>query len=236
MTTTTTTNRNTITTSASNNSTADIAPVVSAQLPLPTVPVVVPCIFFLLGIGVLVPWNTFISLNNYYENRFCSEETTSTTTTLTTIASSRQVTVVSNGSTDKSTNMNIESTFSTVYNVSSILTIILLISVRLVRDQWRILLLWCDYCRRYYCCGWMVVAELPPRPYYSYNAIIHTDSNNDTTTGTDIHGIHGNNNGDPSHMANGVLQTSDEYENNIDDCIHQKHTQIDMDASFGEME
>ena len=146
MTTTTTANRNTITTSASN------IPVVSAQLPVPTVPVVVPCIFFLLGIGVLVPWNTFISLKNYYENRFCSEETTSTTTTLTTIASSRQVTVVSNGSTDNSTNMNIESMFSTVYNVSSILTIILLISVRLLRDQWRILLLWCDYCRHYYGC------------------------------------------------------------------------------------
>ena len=74
----------------------------------------IPYIFLLLGIGVLVPWNVFISLKSYYEARFCSTANLTET----------------NGT-------NIESRFATAYNLSSIITMILLIAVRLFRDHKR---------------------------------------------------------------------------------------------------
>jgi hypothetical protein len=163
---------------------------------LPGIPVfVVPCIFFLLGIGVLVPWNTFISLKSYYENRFCSAETSTTHTSMS-VANSN-----STGTAGR--NNNIESIFATVYNVSSVLTMILLISVRVFPVPWS--LCWQD-CGRRCCWWWWVTRQSPPTPYY-YNTITHTDN----TTNPVLHDSSSN---ASRMMVLGAVEISDENDDN----------------------
>ena len=62
-------------------------------------------VFLLLGVGVLVPWNAFISSKGYFESRLCGNVT------------------------------GFESWFAMVYNLSSVLCLGLLITVQAVRDQ-----------------------------------------------------------------------------------------------------
>lgn len=66
-------------------------------------------IFLLLGIGALVPWNAFISAKPYFESRLCNQET------------SKGI-------------PNFESIFSMVYNVSSVITMILVIGIQMLRE------------------------------------------------------------------------------------------------------
>lgn len=162
---------------------------------------VVPFIFFLLGIGVLVPWNTFISLKSYYENRFCSEMTTTSTTT-----------DVSNGTgsyheNNDNKNSNMESIFSTVYNLSSILTMILLISSRLLREyQWK------SHCR----CFWFGTPS-----QYEYNTIVPTD-NISNSTSLDNDEVDDNSHRHSSTTV-GAVEISDESEYNTDRNDHNHH-------------
>ena len=67
-------------------------------------------IFFLLGIGVLVPWNAFISAKAYFESRLCDDH-------------------------GQSINKNVESTFAIVYNCSSVLFLACLILGQWFFDQ-----------------------------------------------------------------------------------------------------
>ena len=62
-------------------------------------------IFLLLGIGVLVPWNAFISAKAYFQARFCDP----------------------NDSSEKQNDDTMESTFAMVYNFSSVISLGLLI-------------------------------------------------------------------------------------------------------------
>lgn len=73
---------------------------------------VVRGIFLLLGVGVLVPWNAFISAKSYFDSRICSDE----------------------GSASGSS-INIESTFSMVYNLASVISLALIIAIQALRDQ-----------------------------------------------------------------------------------------------------
>jgi hypothetical protein len=81
-------------------------------------PFLVQSIFLLLGVGALVPWNAFISAKPYFESRLCTDGTIDHT-------SARQ----------NSNHHNIESTFSMVYNVSSVLTMLLVIAIQMLRDR-----------------------------------------------------------------------------------------------------
>jgi len=71
-------------------------------------------IFFLLGVGILVPWNAFISAKAYFESRLCNDE---------------------NGDHQYQASDNIESTFAVVYNISSVCSLGLLIFVQWFNDQ-----------------------------------------------------------------------------------------------------
>jgi hypothetical protein len=84
----------------------------------------IPYIFFLLGIGVLVPWNAFISSKVYYESRFCTDDPND-------VVPQQQP-----NSHNNNNHNNIESIFATVYNVSSVITMVVLIGVQLLRDRW----------------------------------------------------------------------------------------------------
>lgn len=64
-------------------------------------------IFLLLGIGVLAPWNAFISAKDYFDKRICNE-----------------------------TN-HLESKFSLVYNLASVTSLGLLIAIQTLRDRRR---------------------------------------------------------------------------------------------------
>ena len=64
-------------------------------------------IFLLLGVGVLVPWNAFISAKEYFETRFCGVDD------------------------------HFESSFSILYNVASVLTLGLLLLLPKIKDHWR---------------------------------------------------------------------------------------------------
>jgi Nucleoside transporter len=65
-------------------------------------------IFFLLGVGILMPWNAFISAKQYFESRQCG-----------------RVVV------DKS----IESTFAVVYNLAAVLCLGFIIAVQWIQDR-----------------------------------------------------------------------------------------------------
>jgi hypothetical protein len=67
------------------------------------------CIFLLLGIGILVPWNAFISAKGYFQSRLCASPYE---------------------------RINIESTFAMVYNLASVISLALIIGVQALRDQW----------------------------------------------------------------------------------------------------
>jgi hypothetical protein len=83
----------------------------------------VQSIFLLLGIGALVPWNAFISAKPYFESRLCTSDRTNYT----------------EASHDERMNhYNIESTFSMVYNVSSVVTMLLVIGIQMWRDRKRV--------------------------------------------------------------------------------------------------
>ena len=66
-------------------------------------------IFFLLGVGILVPWNAYISAKAYFESRLC----------------------------DEYYQKHLESTFAIGYNSSSVLTLGLLIAVQWLSDRRR---------------------------------------------------------------------------------------------------
>jgi len=70
---------------------------------------VVQSIFFLLGIGILAPWNAFISAKDYFETRLCD-----------------------GGSSNQS---NFENKFGLVYNLAGITSLLLLISVQAFREE-----------------------------------------------------------------------------------------------------
>jgi hypothetical protein len=88
--------------------------------------------FLLLGIGVLVPWNTFISAKPYFESRLCSYSISPKNDTIQQQQQQPLRYVYAGGGLP-----NIESTFSTVYNVSSVLTMVLIIGVQMLRDSIR---------------------------------------------------------------------------------------------------
>jgi len=69
---------------------------------------VLQAVFGLLGVGVLVPWNAFISAKGYFVSRLC---------TLPSIAS------------------NVESVFAVAYNLSAVLSMGLVIAAQWIRDQ-----------------------------------------------------------------------------------------------------
>lgn len=68
-------------------------------------------IFLLLGVGVLVPWNAFISAKAYFQSRLCES--------------------TANAVADP----HIESTFAMVYNLSSVLSLAIIIGTQWFRDQ-----------------------------------------------------------------------------------------------------
>lgn len=77
-------------------------------------PLILQGIFMLLGIGLLVPWNSFISAKTYFESRLCNED---------------------DSSPESSSGLNIESTFVMVYNLASVITLTLIIAIQALRDQ-----------------------------------------------------------------------------------------------------
>jgi hypothetical protein len=78
--------------------------------PSPSSRIIIPAIFLLLGVGVLMPWNAFISAKGYFQSRVCAE-------------------------TGEPANASIESWFAMIYNLSSVLSLGLLITIQAVRDQ-----------------------------------------------------------------------------------------------------
>lgn len=72
-------------------------------------------IFLLLGVGILVPWNAFISAKQYFQSRLCVHDA-STDTYVSSIA-------------------NIESVFAMLYNFASVLSLGLVITIQAMRDQ-----------------------------------------------------------------------------------------------------
>jgi hypothetical protein len=72
---------------------------------------VVRAIFLLLGIGVLIPWNSFISAKGYFQSRFCDP------------------------SMGKEENVTMESTFALVYNLSSVISMGMVIFGRWLHGQ-----------------------------------------------------------------------------------------------------
>jgi hypothetical protein len=84
-------------------------------------------IFLLLGIGLLIPWNAFISAKAYFESRLCHE------------TNQTQIMVQDNGSkaTEPPPRRNLVSTFALVYNLSSVVTLTLIIAFQSFRDRYR---------------------------------------------------------------------------------------------------
>jgi hypothetical protein len=82
----------------------------NAQWCSPSTRIIIPAIFLLLGVGILMPWNAFISAKGYFQSRVCSE-------------------------TGEPANASIESWFAMIYNGSSVISLGLLILLGLVRDQ-----------------------------------------------------------------------------------------------------
>lgn len=78
---------------------------------------IVKGIFLLLGIGILIPWNAFISATNYFNNRL--------TTTAATMSSHD---IHNINDTVTTTDTTFVSIFAIIFNVSSVLTLGLLIS------------------------------------------------------------------------------------------------------------
>jgi len=76
---------------------------------------ILQAIFLLLGVGVLVPWNAFISAKQYFQSRLCVHNT-ETDTYSTSIS-------------------NIESVFAMLYNLASVLSLGLVITIQAMRDQ-----------------------------------------------------------------------------------------------------
>ena len=72
-------------------------------------------IFLLLGVGVLVPWNAFISAKAYFQSRLCNHN----------VENDTYFTSIS----------NIESVFAMVYNLASVISLGLIIAVQALRDQ-----------------------------------------------------------------------------------------------------
>ena len=70
-------------------------------------------IFLLLGVGVLVPWNAFISAKGYFQSRFCDP----------------------NDPSESSSTM--ESTFVFVYTLSSVLSLGMIMVGQWAFDQWK---------------------------------------------------------------------------------------------------
>jgi hypothetical protein len=85
--------------------------------------------FLLLGIGVLIPWNTFISAKPYFESRLCSFSISPNNDTIQQQQQQLRYAYACGGL------PNIESTFSTVYSVSSVLTMVLIIGVQMLRSS-----------------------------------------------------------------------------------------------------
>jgi hypothetical protein len=69
-------------------------------------------IFFLLGVGILMPWNAFISAKQYFESRQCNSHS-------------------------HVTEKNIESTFAVVNNLASVLCLGFIIAAQWIQDQWQ---------------------------------------------------------------------------------------------------
>jgi len=76
---------------------------------------VLQAIFLLLGVGVLVPWNAFISAKGYFQSRLCNLNV-ETDTYSTSIS-------------------NIESVFAMLYNLASVTSLGLVIAIQALRDQ-----------------------------------------------------------------------------------------------------
>lgn len=76
---------------------------------------VLQAIFLLLGVGVLVPWNAFISAKGYFQSRLCNHNV-ETDTYSTSIS-------------------NIESVFAMLYNLASVTSLGLVIAIQALRDQ-----------------------------------------------------------------------------------------------------
>ena len=76
---------------------------------------ILQAIFLLLGVGILVPWNAFISAKQYFQSRLCVHDA-GTDTYVSSIS-------------------NIESVFAMLYNFASVLSLGLVITIQAMRDQ-----------------------------------------------------------------------------------------------------
>jgi hypothetical protein len=76
---------------------------------------VVQVIFLLLGIGILAPWNAFISAKDYFDKRLCHQTTES--------------------SSDDSINNDLESKFAFIYTLASVVSLGFLILIQTVKDR-----------------------------------------------------------------------------------------------------
>lgn len=80
-------------------------------------PFILQGIFLLLGIGLLIPWNAFISAKAYFESRICLEDGTFPPETTT---SSSQI----------------SSFFALVFNLSSVISVTAMIAMESWKDYW----------------------------------------------------------------------------------------------------
>jgi Nucleoside transporter len=71
-------------------------------------------VFLLLGVGLLVPWNAFISAKAYFESRLCRPE---------------------NGDSSSLPPRNLMANFALIYNLSSVITLTLLLALQSLRDH-----------------------------------------------------------------------------------------------------
>ncbi|KAL7574792.1 hypothetical protein ACA910_010637 [Epithemia clementina (nom. ined.)] len=76
-------------------------------------------IFFLLGVGILIPWNAYISAKAYFESRLCRSSSATK----------------NNNEQSKNLANNLESTFAIAYNCSSVFTLGLLIFFQWIGDS-----------------------------------------------------------------------------------------------------
>ena len=94
----------------------------SQRTTVPPTRCALPFIFLLLGVGVLVPWNAFISAKQYFQSRLCVQHDSTTTAATTNTYTS-------------SIAANLESVFAVLYNLASVLSLGAVIAIQALRDQ-----------------------------------------------------------------------------------------------------
>jgi len=100
---------------------------------------VIQGIFLLLGVGLLMPWNAFISAKPYFESRYCSTSSNAANSNTDTHARSYDGYAVDalTADNDDDHHENLESTFALVYNLSAVTVLALIIVSQWTRDRYR---------------------------------------------------------------------------------------------------